>query len=102
MSFISLFFSYFPAFSFFYESIYFPYSLSFEYSEFEFLTCSFSTFLTRRSLLDLIIVLYSVNVVCWGRRLDLKSLMYAKVRAVSCHDFVANVRICFHCLQLSL
>lgn len=31
----------------------------------------------------------------------MKSLIYAKVRAVSCHDFVANVRICFHCLQLT-
>ena len=27
--------------------------------------------------------------------------MFAKVRAVSCHDFVANVRKCFHCLQLN-
>ena len=31
----------------------------------------------------------------------MKSLMCANVRAVSCHDFVANVRICFHCLQLT-
>jgi len=100
MTFIS-FFSYFPAFPFFYESIYFPCNLSFEYSEFGVLTCSLSKFLTHRSVWGLIIVLYSVNVVCRGRRLDLKSLMCAEVRAVSCHDFVANVRICLNCLQLT-
>jgi hypothetical protein len=36
-----------------------------------------------------------------GQDIGLEKFMCAKVLAVSCHDFEANVRICFHCLQLT-
>jgi hypothetical protein len=58
-------------------------------------------FIVHLSVWGINIVVYSVNVVCRGRRLNLKCVMYANVRDVSCHDFIANVLICFHCVQLT-